>query len=248
MLRDLNLRIKPSTLPNAGLGLFSGPRPFHSGETVADYPGDYQDSEEGGEFAVQVRKRPPLQIDGAGTQSLGSYANDCRAAQERSGLCHINTRFIYNPRSKKLRLAVKDGMTIEPDSEIFVRYGEVSYWRPRELQAERYRELQEESRRARQAPPSAAVAPPAAPPPAVLSEPWRLAKKSGKVIAVRRAPLVSRSVQYALRQWKSRGADEDRIRRARAEGRPQPPSSQPVHSRAALHALRQHKARRAPKA
>ena len=119
--RDKGLRIKPSTVPGAGLGLFA-PQDFRPSGKIAPDPGaqltraaiEQRYGDERGEYVLcRDSKRC---IDSAATNSSAArYANDSRG-----------TDFRNNSRFRALR--VEATRRIRPGDEIFVAYGK-DYWR-----------------------------------------------------------------------------------------------------------------------
>ena len=128
-----NLRIKPSNIPGAGLGLWTGPKPFKKNVTVAEYTGpvvrDVTDEQVGGGYALQLSKNAV--IAGGGSSNTGSFANDCRPTDRKQGLCSINTRLSVNPRTGSARLV--STKRIPPHTEVTASYGR-SYWPDKEKQ------------------------------------------------------------------------------------------------------------------
>lgn len=135
MLQDL--RIKESTLPGAGLGLFVDGRPIAKGAHVADYTGPVVDPrtppwvDVGNDYLFELSKSKA--IDGSNSKNVASYANDCRAADKRAGHCRgSNARFTYDARSSKARLVAT--RKLAANEEIFVPYGRI-YWSGKARQA-----------------------------------------------------------------------------------------------------------------
>ena len=119
--RDSGLRIRPSGVPGAGLGLFAAAG-FKRGDVIAPYEGekltrrrvDERYGDERGEYVLcRDSKRC---IDSAATNSSAArFANDSRG-----------TDFRNNARFRALR--VEATRRIRPGDEIFVAYGK-DYWR-----------------------------------------------------------------------------------------------------------------------
>ena len=119
-MRDEGLRVKPSTVPGAGLGLFAT-KDFRPSDKIAAYTGeqltraaiDERYGDERGEYVLcRDSKRC---IDSRATNSSAArYANDSRG-----------TDFRNNSRFKALRLEAS--RRIRPGDEIFVAYGR-EYW------------------------------------------------------------------------------------------------------------------------
>ena len=130
-----NIRIKTSTLPGAGLGLFAGAKGFKRGEEVAKYTGPLvqnSDPDHGGDFAVGLNRHS--YIDGGSSRNIGSYINDCRSRDKRQGLCAgDNVEWRTDRSRRRIRMTAKK--PIAPGEETFIRYGEQSYWKDKERHA-----------------------------------------------------------------------------------------------------------------
>ena len=119
--RDEGLRIKPSSVPGAGLGLFAT-EDFSRTDNIAPYTGEQltraaveqRYGDERGEYVLcRDSKRC---IDSRATNSSAArFANDSRG-----------TDFRNNARFRALRLEAT--RRIRPGDEIFVAYGR-DYWR-----------------------------------------------------------------------------------------------------------------------
>ena len=119
--RDDGLRIKPSTVPGAGLGLFAT-EDFRHTDKIAPYTGEQltraaieeRYGDERGEYVLcRDSKRC---IDSRATNSSAArYANDSRGTEKRN-----------NARFRALR--IEASQRIRPGDEIFVAYGR-DYWR-----------------------------------------------------------------------------------------------------------------------
>jgi hypothetical protein len=122
-LRSLcQLRIKTSTIPLAGRGLFAE-RDFAAGEHIADYTGDLlrlrRDSD-GGQYALALNSREA--IDAARTNTApGRSANDPRGSGQRP-----NSEFVINTLRRTGRLRAT--RAIQRGAEIFVSYGNSYHW------------------------------------------------------------------------------------------------------------------------
>lgn len=114
------LRVKPSTIPNAGKGLFAATADFTAGQNIVPYTGDvltraqlharYPNND--GQYVLQAAG--DRFIDARSTQSsVGRYANTCRGTNKP-----CNARFT-NGRDPSIRATryIPDG------SEILVPYG-----------------------------------------------------------------------------------------------------------------------------
>ena len=125
----LDLALKPSGIPGAGLGLYTL-KAIPKGGTIVVYTGvrmtqDEYDKHPSG-YGVAIPGG--MVIDGRSTQSsLGRYANDCRAGNRRAGQCSgNNAELVYDEKPFKLRIqAVKN---IPANREVLVSYG-ARYWK-----------------------------------------------------------------------------------------------------------------------
>jgi hypothetical protein len=123
--RDQNLRIKKSTVPSAGLGLFSGDKPIAKNQNVVPYTGQYSPTEVGGNYVLEINKKH--YINGNRHIDTAAFANECRQSNKRTNQCSgNNTRFALN--RKKKQAWIKTTKVIPPATEVFVPYGE-AYWR-----------------------------------------------------------------------------------------------------------------------
>ena len=127
---DRHLRIKPSTIHNAGKGLFAedstqAPNAiiFRRNDNIIEYTGQNIDIDElnrryhhhTAPYALQVRgDNDPLYVDAATIRGVGSLSN------HRAGN-HQNARFVVNYQNNTARLrAIKN---IRNGDEVFVNYG-----------------------------------------------------------------------------------------------------------------------------
>jgi hypothetical protein len=124
MQAEINLRIKQSSIPQAGFGVFSGKKPIEKGSKIVEYSGDVKPLN-GGDYALQVDRRK--MIDAAKSRYIGGFINDCRASQQKNKICSgANTKFVKARNAQAIW--VKATKHIEPKKEIFVSYGR-QYWR-----------------------------------------------------------------------------------------------------------------------
>ena len=126
---DRHLRIKPSTIHNAGKGLFAednsrGPNDiiFRNRSNIIEYIGENINERElnrryqihTAPYALQVGANPNRYIDAATVRGVGSLINHRTGNQ-------VNARFVINPRNNTARLAATKN--IRNNQEIFVNYG-----------------------------------------------------------------------------------------------------------------------------
>ena len=92
MQNTFNLRVKQSSIPRAGLGVFSGNKPIEKGAKIIKYSGEIKPIN-GGDYTLQVNQRK--MIDAAKSRYVGGFINDCRASQQRKRICSgTNARFV----------------------------------------------------------------------------------------------------------------------------------------------------------
>jgi len=116
------LRIKASTVPGAGLGLFAT-KQFRSGDAITPYSGDIialRHDRVGGPYYLQLNQHKGIDAARTNTAS-GRYANDPRGTQSPP-----NATLVLDTNRGTGR--VKATRTIQPGQEIFVSYGP-GYWR-----------------------------------------------------------------------------------------------------------------------
>jgi len=132
--RDLGLRVRQSTVPSAGKGLFAAwPRGLPKGHRVP-YTGDLISTEGGrigGAYVLETRSDAEG-IDAARRNSgLGRWVNDPRGALDEQGRRRTaNCDFVtHTPRGGGQRIAaVRTLRPILKGEELLVRYG-AEYWR-----------------------------------------------------------------------------------------------------------------------
>ena len=119
--RDSGLRIRPSGVPGAGLGLFAAAE-FKRGDVIAPYEGEKLtrrrvDERYGDETAQYVLCRDAAHcVDAsASNASAARFANDARGSDKRN-----------NARYRGFNIAAT--RTVRPGDEILVPYGR-EYWR-----------------------------------------------------------------------------------------------------------------------
>jgi hypothetical protein len=117
-----HLRIKASTIPLAGRGLFAE-KDFAPGEHIASYTGDLlrlRSESDGGPYALALNTREA--IDAARTNTApGRSANDPRGSGTRP-----NSEFVVNPQYRTGRLRAT--RPIKKGEEVFVAYGSDYVW------------------------------------------------------------------------------------------------------------------------
>ena len=122
--RDQNLRIKQSTLPGAGLGLFTGDKPFDRNQTIVPYTGTHSPTKTDGNHVLRVNRNH--YIIGNRFIDTAAFANDCRKVNQRADQCSgNNTRFVVNQRKRQAQ--IRSTKPIPPCTEVFVPYG-AGFW------------------------------------------------------------------------------------------------------------------------
>jgi hypothetical protein len=139
-----HIKIAPSTIPNAGLGLFAvAPTKippadgieFHRGDKIVPYNGDVivvnrnDEADAGDNYALQIKQHPLTLISARRTNTgSGRYAN-----AKRGGAAFNNAQLRFNNRAmSNVPLKDKEGYLeatkdIKPGDEITVVYGR-SFW------------------------------------------------------------------------------------------------------------------------
>ena len=122
------LKLAPSGIPNAGLGLFTT-RAFQPFRKIAAYTGDIVSDDEWledpSDYGVDYDSDHTL--DARSTQSgIARYANSCREIDRSSNLCRGNNAQLRTTRQNNIILETR-GSRIPRGREIFANYGN-SYW------------------------------------------------------------------------------------------------------------------------
>lgn len=123
LLRDEHLRIKPSTIPGAGLGLFEE-APVKKGAFISAYTGKYRDDDSDKFYPYGLRVGPGhVLIDGRKSNTAPArYINDARKASKN------NARFSVYTGKKPHTAKVVATKGIPKDREVFLPYGR-DYWK-----------------------------------------------------------------------------------------------------------------------
>ena len=121
---ERGLRIKPSTVPGAGLGLFAA-KSLPARHTI-DYTGDrvpLADEDDGGVYFLQTRSNEA--IDAARTNAgEGRWVNDPRGTAKRANAVFT----LYTPPGGQRRAGLRTTRPVASGEEILVKYGS-DYWR-----------------------------------------------------------------------------------------------------------------------
>jgi hypothetical protein len=123
------LKIKKSTIPRAGMGLFTT-KPIGANARIAKYGGPLvpRAQFEAADSKYGLTVTNALVMDGSSTQSgLGRWANDCRRTNRENKECKDNNArlVVANDRTASLKAGRRP---IPAGSEIMVAYG-ANYWR-----------------------------------------------------------------------------------------------------------------------
>jgi hypothetical protein len=126
---NVNLFIKKSTLPHAGLGLFSNTH-FNKGDFMDEYKGKKLFKEEAENLSnktyVMEVEKDTCYIDAIDPHScMCRYANDLRPIDRKKYAYKYNARFYHDEKQNKIVLFA--WKPIYPGQEIFVSYGS-NYW------------------------------------------------------------------------------------------------------------------------
>ena len=135
------LRIKKSSIPGAGLGLFAD-RDLPKGTRI-DYTGDrvpLASERDGGVYFLQITQHAA--IDAARTNcGQGRWVNDPRGSDQRQ-----NSEFVlYTPPGRPRQACVRTRRPIQKGEEILIKYGG-AYWRYQGVQSNRQRKAAQRAR------------------------------------------------------------------------------------------------------
>jgi hypothetical protein len=133
--KEDHVKIKKSTIPGAGLGLFTtiARRPNQRITLYGKNAYVNHDPDHGGEYVVQVQKNPPTFVDARRTtDSAGRYANEARRGIRGGEQGANNAALGYSQRNHEGFLKSKDnGRGIPAGKELKATYGAHSardYW------------------------------------------------------------------------------------------------------------------------
>jgi len=80
MENNLNVRIKPSTIPQAGFVVLTAKRAIEKGKNIIPHEGELKPLN-GLDYNLQINRKQML--DAAKSRCLGGFINDCRKFQRR---------------------------------------------------------------------------------------------------------------------------------------------------------------------
>jgi len=114
--RDEGLRIKKSTIPGAGLGLFAA-KNFAANKKIVDYNGDLSTKPSGGDYDLELGK--DKFVNANRSVFVGSYSNMARAKDKKKNNAKL-TAYAGEGR-------IKSTVPIKAGKEVLTSYGK-SYW------------------------------------------------------------------------------------------------------------------------
>ena len=126
LLKEQHLRIKPSQIPGAGMGLYTTiRRPPH--RMIAPYTGRPITRPENtyiGDYVIQLNNAPPYKYVDANhtTDAAGRYANNARRRDHFTNNSHLSPDPAHPHQAK-----VVASRPIPAGREVFARYGD-GYW------------------------------------------------------------------------------------------------------------------------
>ena len=124
-LLEKHLRVKKSTLPGAGKGLFTK-KDIAKGERIVEYKGrvtDWKNADHDNNFTIFMVRRDYVIDARPYKKALAKYANDARGLVRVKGV--VNNAEYEEADDKRIYItAIKD---IPAGSEILVSYGK-DYW------------------------------------------------------------------------------------------------------------------------
>ena len=121
---ELNIRIKPSKIKGAGLGLYTATRDFNKDEIITTYEGDISTTPIHGIYVLQVKNNK--YINANDSTCLGSFVNSCRLINKSNNECNgNNARFSYDSRNGIVN--IKANRRIKKGEEVCISYSK-QYW------------------------------------------------------------------------------------------------------------------------
>jgi hypothetical protein len=111
------LRIKKSTIPGAGLGLFAA-KDFKKDTKVVDYKGEVSDHASGGDYDLEIK--PNKFVNANKSIYVGSYSNMARRGDGKTNNAKLTA---YQSEGR-----IKSTRPIKAGGEVLTSYGR-SYWR-----------------------------------------------------------------------------------------------------------------------
>ena len=118
----LGVDVRPSTLPNAGMGLFAQ-KNFPKDSKVASYSGQIVPASQAKNSQYAVAWSRGKVVNAKSTQnSVGRYANTCRGADKKKKTCKGNNVIMKRDFRRK-HISLKATKKIRRGDEIFNTYG-----------------------------------------------------------------------------------------------------------------------------
>jgi hypothetical protein len=118
----LGVDVRPSTLPNAGMGLFAY-KNFPNKSQVASYSGKIKPASEAKDSQYAVAWTRGKVVDSNSTQnSVGRYANTCRGKDKKRKKCKGNN-VKMNRDFRRKHIKLKATKKIKKGDEIYNTYG-----------------------------------------------------------------------------------------------------------------------------
>ena len=117
LVKDEGLRIKKSTIPGVGLGLFAA-KDFKKDTKVVDYKGEVMDHPSGGDYVLEIN--PHRFIDARKSIYAGGFANTLRKGDKGT----LNSKLT----SYRSEGRIKSTKPIKAGKEVLVAYGR-NYWK-----------------------------------------------------------------------------------------------------------------------
>lgn len=111
------LRIKKSTIPGAGLGLFAA-KDFKKDVKVVDYKGEISDHASGGDYDLELA--PDKFVNANKSVYVGSYSNMARAKDKKKNNAKLTA---YRGQGR-----IKSTVPIKAGKEVLTSYGR-NYWK-----------------------------------------------------------------------------------------------------------------------
>ena len=114
---DDGLRIKKSSIPNAGLGLFVT-RDFKKDSKIVDYKGEISDKPSGGDYDLEINEHKFINANKS--KYVGGYANMARRKDRKTNNSKLTA---YKGEGR-----IKSTKNIKKGNEVLTSYGR-EYWK-----------------------------------------------------------------------------------------------------------------------
>ena len=123
-LKQEGFRIKDSTVPGAGKGLFVL-KEVQPNENITLYTGDEYDEEKSGVYVLKINNNLYIDAKKTNEPGLGQMDQRLQTSATEQRLCSNNSRFSYDYRNRAAN--IKATRRIPPGQEVFLSYGP-AYW------------------------------------------------------------------------------------------------------------------------